>query len=166
MTSNTRELLRQNLEDPDQVSPEQRAAIESEGDFLLVACPGSGKTRTAGLRAAWWGLAEPPRTMAVTSYTNVAVDAIRAAAASAGLTMGEPHFCGTLHSLLLRFAFYPFGHLVMGCAETPRVVPDGQAWPVEVDDVWLGDNRYRADVSASTTAPTGPSMQRPSRRCL
>lgn len=137
------------------VSPEQRAAVEAEGDFLLVACPGSGKTRTAGLRAAWWGLDDPPRSIAVTSYTNVAVAEIRASAAEAGLILGEPHFCGTLHSLLLRFVFYPFGHLVMGCNETPRVVPDGQPPPVEINDVWLGDNRFWAKISDFHYQPDG-----------
>jgi DNA helicase II / ATP-dependent DNA helicase PcrA len=155
VTTPSRELLRQKLDDPEVVSPEQRAAVEKVGDFLLVACPGSGKTRTAGLCAAWWGLDEPPRSIAVTSYTNVAVDEIRASAAEVGLVLGEPHFCGTLHSLLLRFVFYPFGHLVMGCDGTPRVAPDGQAPPVEINDVWLGDNRYWAKVSDFHFRPDG-----------
>lgn len=155
MTSQSRDLLKEKLKDPVLVSPEQRAAVEAVGDFLLVACPGSGKTRTAGLRAAWWGLDEPPRSIAVTSYTNVAVDEIRASAAEAGLVLGEPHFCGTLHSLLLRFVFYPFGHLVMGCDGTPRVAPDGQAPPVEIDEVWLGDNRHRVNVVNFHFRPDG-----------
>lgn len=151
----SRQLLQDRLDDPDIVSPEQRAAIEAEGDFLLVACPGSGKTRTAGLRAAWWGLDDPPRRMAVTSYTNVAVGEIRVSAAEAGLVLGEPHFCGTLHSLLLRFVFYPFGHLVMGCDSTPIVVPDGQPPPVDINDVWLGDNRFWAKISDFHFRPDG-----------
>lgn len=146
MTSE-REVLATRLADDTQVSPQQRAAVEASGNFLLVACPGSGKTRTAGLRAAWWGLDDPERTVAVTSYTNVAVAEIRASAAASGLVLGEPHFCGTLHSLLLRFVFYPFGHLIMNCNQTPQVVPDGQPLPVEVNDVWLGDDRYWAKIA-------------------
>lgn len=155
MTSPSRESLKDKLDDSGLVSPEQRAAVEAAGDFLLIACPGSGKTRTAGLRAAWWGLDEPPRSVAVTSYTNVAVNEIRVSAAEAGLVLGEPHFCGTLHALLLRFVFYPFGHLVMGCDATPRVVPDGQAPPVEINDVWLGDNRFWAKISDFHFRPDG-----------
>lgn len=149
------ELLQDRLDDPDLVSPEQRAAIEAQGDFLLVACPGSGKTRTAGLRAAWWGLGDPPRRMAVTSYTNVAVGEIRASAAESGLVLGEPHFCGTLHALLLRFVFYPFGHLVMDSDRSPTVVPDGQPPPVDINDVWLGDNRFWAKISDFHFRPDG-----------
>jgi DNA helicase-2/ATP-dependent DNA helicase PcrA len=155
VTRTARDFLRERLEDPELVSAEQRAAVEAEGDFLLVACPGSGKTRTAGLRAAWWGLDEPPRSIAVTSYTNVAVGEIRASAAAAGLVLGEPHFCGTLHSLLLRFVFYPFGHLVMGCEEAPRVVPDAQPPPLEIKDVWLGDDRFWAPISNFHYRPDG-----------
>ncbi len=159
-----RDLLQERLEDPELVSPEQRAAVEADGDFLLVACPGSGKTRTAGLRAAWWGLDDPPRSMAVTSYTNVAVAEIRTSAAEAGLVLGEPHLCGTLHTLLLRFVFYPFGHLVMGCGETPRMMPDGQPPPVDINDVWLGDNRFWAKISDFHFRPDGTfdAQSRPS----
>ncbi|MGH2711493.1 MAG: UvrD-helicase domain-containing protein, partial [Actinomycetota bacterium] len=112
-------------------------------------------TRTAGLRAAWWGLDDQPRSTAVTSYTNVAVDEIRESAADAGLLLGEPHFCGTLHSLLLRFVFYPFGHLVMRCDETPRVLPDEQLPSVGINDVWFGDDRFWAKISSFHFRPDG-----------
>lgn len=143
------------LEDPDFVTEEQRRAVREERDFLLVACPGSGKTRTVGLRTAWWGLSDLPRKVAATSYTNVAVAEIRTVASQVGLRLSEPHFCGTLHSLLLRLVFYPFGHLVMGCAVPPRVVPDGQPLPLEIKDIWLGDDRFWAKVSDFHYRPDG-----------
>lgn len=155
VTVQARDRLQALLEDAELVSSEQRNAVKAEGDLLLVACPGSGKTRTVGLRSAWWGLSDPPRKVAATSYTNVAVAEIRVSASEAGLPLGEPHFCGTLHSLLLRLLFYPFGHLFMGCAALPRVLPDGQVPPVDVNDVWLGDNRFWAKVGDFHYRPDG-----------
>jgi hypothetical protein len=41
------------LDDEDRVSVEQRAVVMAERDIFALACPGSGKTRTVGLRLAW-----------------------------------------------------------------------------------------------------------------
>lgn len=141
------EHLKKLIEDQSWISEEQREAILADGNFILLACPGSGKTRTVGLRAARLGLANPPLSVAATSYTNVAVDEIRNSAREAGLIPAEPHFVGTLHSFLLRFVFYPFGHLVMGCSNVPVLIPDWQEHSVPVDDdVWLGDSKTWAKV--------------------
>jgi len=40
------------LDDEARVTAAQRAVVLHEGNFLLEACPGSGKTRTIGLRVA------------------------------------------------------------------------------------------------------------------
>jgi len=37
---------------PDDLNPEQEAAIEEPGSVFLVACPGSGKTRTLTYKIA------------------------------------------------------------------------------------------------------------------
>lgn len=127
------------------VTDEQRAAIEADGNFLLDACPGSGKTRTAGIRAAWLALSKGWK-VAATSYTNVAVAEIRAAAASSGAVLTGDHFSGTLHSLLLRYVFYPFGHLVMGCAGQATLVIDPPDCPITFDPIWVGDDAPRASL--------------------
>lgn len=127
------------------VTYEQRAAIQADGNFLLDACPGSGKTRTAGIRAAWLALSKGWR-VAATSYTNVAVAEIRGAAASSGAVLTGDHFSGTLHSLLLRYVFYPFGHLVMGCAGQATLVIDPGDCPIVFDPIWVGDDAPRASL--------------------
>jgi superfamily I DNA/RNA helicase len=110
------------LDDPKKISVAQRAAVEHPGNFFLSACPGSGKTRTVGVRTAWAAVDGEGRIIAATSYTNTAVRQIQEAAAAAGAPIAEPHFVGTLHSFLLRYVFYPFGHLVMGCEPPARLV--------------------------------------------
>ena len=100
------------LNDPERVTTEQREAVFAEGNFLLLACPGSGKTRTMGLRLAWAMLRPEPRRVSATTYTNVAVGELAAAAGRAGVPVAEPLFVGTLHSFLLRYVVYQFGHLV------------------------------------------------------
>lgn len=127
------------------VTDEQKAAIEADGNFLLDACPGSGKTRTAGIRAAWLALSKGWK-VAATSYTNVAVAEIRAASAFAGAVLTGDHFCGTLHSLLLRYVFYPFGHLVMECKGQPTLVIDPPDCPMSFDPIWVGDDAPRASL--------------------
>lgn len=107
-----------------------------EGNFLLEACPGSGKTRTIGQRAARISVDDTGLTVAAVSYTNVAVKEIRAAALSAGAPLAPPHFVGTLHRFLLRYVFYPFGSRVMGCAGPPRLRQETYRRD-EVEKVWL-----------------------------
>lgn len=110
------------LNDADKVSAAQRVVVEHPGNFFLSACPGSGKTRTVGVRLAWAAVDGQDRIIAATSYTNTAVRQIQEAAAAAGAPIAEPHFVGTVHSFLLRYVFYPFGHLVMGCDPPARLI--------------------------------------------
>jgi hypothetical protein len=134
------------LDDEEQVTTAQRAAVLHAGNFLLEACPGSGKTRTIGLRAAWISVEGAGRTVAAASYTNVAVDEIRRAAATAGAPIAKPHFVGTLHGFFLRFVFYPFGRLVMGCIGPPRLQQETYL-PSEADQVPLPKQRVPVPLS-------------------
>src|SRR5688500_7883187 len=94
--------------------PGQLEIVQHTGDLLVIACPGSGKTRTAGYRVArliaQHGDSYP---VAATSYTNVAIAEIRRICSGLGVTPASPHFMGTLHSFLLSFVFRPFARLVM-----------------------------------------------------
>jgi DNA helicase II / ATP-dependent DNA helicase PcrA len=139
------------LSDEERVSAAQRMAVYHEGNYTLTACPGSGKTRTVGLRAAWASVDGNGRMVAATSYTNVAVSEMRRAAVEAGAPLAEPHFVGTLHNFFLRYVYYPFGRLVMHCATRPRVVREsyersnevvhiGERFPLPI---WSFD--FRAD---------------------
>ncbi len=102
------------LDDEWQVTAAQRAAAMHEGNFLLEACPGSGKTRTIGQRAA-----------------RISVNGL-----AAGAPLAPPNFVGTLHRLFLRYVFYPFGSRVMGCAGPPRLQQETYRRD-ESEKVWL-----------------------------
>jgi hypothetical protein len=136
--SSVRQRIEAKLADRDFVSDQQRAVIEHSGNFFLLACPGSGKTRTAGVRVAWKAVTEPTARIAVASYTNVAVEQITGVAThELGVVLGPEHFLGTLHNFLLRYVYYPFGHLVMSCQGAPVVIGKDWDWP----KVRLGDAR-------------------------
>lgn len=116
------------VNDDRHVSASQRAAALHPGRFFLNACPGSGKTRTVGVRLAYWsgtvdGQIDRPRRVAATSYTNTAVGEIRCAAARAGVLLEDESFTGTLHRFLMRYVARPFGGRVMGSDRPPRVIP-------------------------------------------
>ena len=130
-----RERVQALLDDPERVSAEQRAVVLADRDVFALACPGSGKTRTVGLRLAWACVDGLGRRAAATSYTNIAVEEMQRAAAEAGVAIGPEHFVGTLHSFLLRYVVYPFGHLEMGCQGCPRIVMDTRRSAVDVDEV-------------------------------
>ncbi|MGH2715861.1 MAG: UvrD-helicase domain-containing protein [Thermoleophilaceae bacterium] len=150
------------IADPANVSAHQRVAVEHPGDVFLNACPGSGKTRTVGVRLAWWSVNPEeidgqtrPRRIAALSYTNVAVDEIAAAAETAGAPVSEPDFLGTLHRFLLRYVVRPFGMKCMSCTEPPRLVTDPRTRSETVSfrdgwvqrDVSIWDLHHRADGS-------------------
>jgi DNA helicase II / ATP-dependent DNA helicase PcrA len=134
------------------LTEDQLRAVESAGHFFLLSCPGSGKTRSAGVRFAH--LASQGTRVAGTSYTNVGIEQIR------GVVSGDLHyvvppecFLGTLHRLLLHYCFFPFGHLVMGCSRTPRLLPDqGPGWP---EVIFGGNARVRMPISGFHFKPDG-----------
>jgi superfamily I DNA/RNA helicase len=157
------------LDDQELVTAAPRAAVMHHGDLLLEACPGSGKTRTIGLRVARISVDGTGRTVAAVSYTNVAVREIRHAAAHAGAPIAEPHFVGTLHSFFLRYVFYPFGRLVMACIGPPRLQGEsyrrGEAdeirFPRQRVGVGLSRFEFRADgrlVVPEARLPVGMAM--------
>jgi DNA helicase-2/ATP-dependent DNA helicase PcrA len=133
------------------VTPEQATAVIHRGNFFLVACPGSGKTRTAGARVAT--LVRDGKRVAATSYTNVGAEAIgRALSKELETPVPGASYLGTLHGFLLRFVYYPFGHLVMKCKSRPRVIGATAKWD---DVIFDGDNSKRAPISAFRFLPDG-----------
>lgn len=126
-----------------ELTDEQRLAVQHTGNFSLLARPGSGKTRVVGLRLAL-AAADQSRSIAVTSYTNVAVEEVHAVVARAGIVVGSKHYVGTLHGLLLDYIVRPHGHLVRDGKVGPlRIRHDdwvgGRGWPV----VKLGGDRNK-----------------------
>ncbi len=139
------------LREPGFLTAHQLRAVRADRDIFLTACPGSGKTRAAGVRVA--RLAEDGRRVAACSYTNVGVEQIRHVLAD---DLRQPldarHFVGTLHSFLLRYVLYPFGHLATASQQTPRLIGDEAGWR---DVLFSGNNRIRLPVSRFRYRPDG-----------
>jgi superfamily I DNA/RNA helicase len=100
----------------------QQEVVDADSDFLLLACPGSGKTRSAAARVARLAGTLGVK-VAACSYTNIGADRI-------GKMLGAPlapeHFLGTVHGFLLRYVVYPFAHLA-GAERGPEI--RGGDWP-------------------------------------
>lgn len=126
----------------------QQAIVDAPGNFLLLACPGSGKTRSAAARVARLARDEGEK-VAVCSYTNVGVERIGGAVARAGVVFDREHFLGTLHGFLLRYVLFPFGHL-LGAEQGPSLRWSG--WP---DEIVGGDQRKRIPLDAFRRDPDG-----------
>lgn len=87
-------------------------------NIFLKSCPGSGKTETVGLKAAysiqnWQGL---PGGIAVLTFTNNAATEIRQRVSQFnGIEKTEyPHYIGTIDSWLHGYIANPFAHLITG----------------------------------------------------
>jgi DNA helicase-2/ATP-dependent DNA helicase PcrA len=152
------------VDNPSITSAEQAAAVKHVGNCFLSACPGAGKTRTVGLRLAYHAAFHPDDSLAAVSHTNTAIDAIHAAAREL-TAVPEHYWVGTLHSFLLRYVVYPFGHLYMGCTDVPQVAGDERDWPDDIPDVAAHDDYPGCRVKAwKFDVHLGPRLtyQRPS----
>ncbi|MBO9508299.1 ATP-dependent helicase [Thalassospira sp. A3_1] len=97
------------------LTPEQKRAVEHDGNIILSACPGSGKTRV--IIAKLLQLAEQvegsPRSIACITYTNAAVDEIEERVKQVGSnTLFERCEIATIHAFCLRFILRPYCWLV------------------------------------------------------
>ncbi len=142
------------------LTAQQQAVVDADGNVLLLACPGSGKTRSAAERAARL-VSTPGTKVAICSYTNVGAERIgRVLANELGVALGREHFLGTIHKFLHRYVLRPYAHLLG--AERGPFVHEGGGWPdLRVHD----DNkqritldRFRCDASGQlvvTQIPRG-----------
>jgi superfamily I DNA/RNA helicase len=130
-----------------ELTPAQQLVVDHEGDLLLLACPGSGKTRAAAARVARLA---GERHLAVCSYTNVGAERIaKVLRDDFDVVLGPEHFLGTIHNFLLRYVLYPFASL-KSCKGRPHVRDGG--WP----DIPVGGNqKKRISIDAFRCAPDG-----------
>jgi DNA helicase II / ATP-dependent DNA helicase PcrA len=162
LTATQRRVL-ERVDNPFITTREQAAAVKHDGDFFLSACPGAGKTRTVGLRLAYHAAFHPDISVAATSHTNTAIEAIQTAAREL-TSLPDHYWVGTLHSFLLRYVVYPFGALYMGCSELPQVAAEDRDWPDDIPDVAAHDDYPGCRVKAwKFDAHPGPrfTYQRP-----
>lgn len=90
---------------------EQLDAVTFQGNMLLTACPGSGKTRTLVSRIAW-SLGEDvwvhgKRRIIAITYTNVAAETILERLDALGVD-SENLWIGTIHSFCLDWILKPY----------------------------------------------------------
>ncbi|ELB2963266.1 ATP-dependent helicase [Vibrio parahaemolyticus] len=98
------------------LTKEQRAAVEYNGDLLLTACPGSGKTKTLVSKLAYMvknkdDLGIKKRKIIALTYTNIAADTITERLLSFGIA-DKSIWVGTIHSFCLQWIIKPNVNLV------------------------------------------------------
>src|SRR5262245_6159953 len=91
----------------------QWKAYESEGNCVILAGPGSGKTKTLTVKLARM-LAEdvrPPRGIACITYNNQCARELRRRLAALGVEDGRRAAIGTLHSFCLQHVVLPYARI-------------------------------------------------------
>ena len=132
------------------LTEQQTLVVETDGNFLLLACPGSGKTYSAAERTAKLIRTRGAK-VAVCSYTNVGAERIGSVLEKdLGIVLPQQHFLGTIHKFLLQYVVNPFAHL-LGAEKGPHIL-EGGGWPqVRVND----DNAQRISIDNFRRTPDG-----------
>ena len=95
------------------LNPKQRAAYEAEGNTVLLAGPGSGKTATLVLRVArLLDEISAPRGLACLTYSTEAAREFERRLSAYGIHSGGRLFMGTVHAFCLAQVLRPFSHLL------------------------------------------------------
>ncbi|WP_313903220.1 ATP-dependent helicase [Rhizobium leguminosarum] len=97
------------------LTSEQREAVEYDGDLLLTACPGSGKTRVilAKLLTLADQVVGTPQFIGCITYTNAAVDEIETRLRTYGNnTIADRCEISTIHAFCLQFILRPYSWLL------------------------------------------------------
>lgn len=91
------------------LNEEQRDAITEEGNVFLVACPGSGKTRTLTYKIAYElsRLQNKKQFIAAITYTNRAADEIHDRIEQLGVDTSQL-WIGTIHAFCLEWILKPY----------------------------------------------------------
>lgn len=91
------------------LNSEQRAALEAKGDVLVIACPGSGKTRTLihKIASELSQISSHREFVVALTYTHVAAEEIRDRVEAMGLDTTQL-WVGTIHSFCLNWILRPY----------------------------------------------------------
>ncbi|AVX40777.1 Superfamily I DNA or RNA helicase (plasmid) [Carboxydocella thermautotrophica] len=94
------------------LSQEQKEIVEFNGNCLVIACPGSGKTRTLVAKIAYEANRIPFNTkIAAITYTNNAANEISSRLEELGVDENS-YWAGTIHSFCLQWILHPFAGLL------------------------------------------------------
>ncbi|MGE8448231.1 MAG: UvrD-helicase domain-containing protein [Comamonas sp.] len=95
--------------DAGELNAEQAAAVEETSSVLLVACPGSGKTRTLTYKIAYeLSRRTDKRLIVAITYTHRAADEIQDRIEGMGVD-SSGLWIGTIHSFCLEWILKPYG---------------------------------------------------------
>ncbi|QHE83380.1 UvrD-helicase domain-containing protein [Hydrogenophaga sp. BPS33] len=95
--------------DASELNPEQAAAVEEPLSVFLVACPGSGKTRTLTYKIAYeLSRRTDKRIVVAITYTHRAADEIQERIEALGVDT-TALWIGTIHSFCLEWIIKPYG---------------------------------------------------------
>lgn len=108
------------------LTDEQKNFLGANGNIVLHACPGSGKTFVVAQKLMQYisGWSRPHQGVAVLSFTNVASEEIQKqenALVSGGFQIDYPHFVGTLDSFINSFILLRFGYLLLESPQRPTI---------------------------------------------
>ena len=95
--------------DARELNSEQAAAVEEPASALLIACPGSGKTRTLTYKIAYeLSRSTNKRFVVAITYTHRAADEIQERIEDLGVDTSSL-WIGTIHSFCLEWIIKPYG---------------------------------------------------------
>jgi superfamily I DNA/RNA helicase len=110
-----------------ELTEEQKKFLSTNGDVVLHACPGSGKTAVVAQKFMQyldhWDRAH--QGVAVLSFTNVASEEIKRQTyefSSKAFMVDYPHYVGTLDSFINNFILLRFGYLFLSPYKRPIIV--------------------------------------------
>lgn len=108
--------------DPRDLNPEQAAAVIEPSSIFLIACPGSGKTRTLTYKIAYeLSRRTDKRLVIAITYTHRAADEIQERIEDLGVdTSGL--WIGTIHAFCLEWILKPYGIYLPRLAHGYRVI--------------------------------------------
>lgn len=114
-------------------NPEQWAAYQSVGNVVILAGPGSGKTKTITIKLArlLHEDVRPPRGVAALTYNTESARELKRRLSSLGVEESSRVFIGTIHGFCLKHLISPFAELAGLAIPMPLEVASRN----EVEDV-------------------------------
>lgn len=111
-------------------NPEQWAAYESRGNCVMLAGPGSGKTKTLTTKLARLLHEEIkfPQGVVCVTYSAECARELKQRLSHLGVEENSRVFIGTVHGFCLKHVVAPFAHLAAIELPRPLVIPDQKKW--------------------------------------
>jgi len=133
---------------------QQKKAVRKTGNTVVLAGPGSGKTATLVVKAAYLltDVIAPPRGLACITYNNEAVAEFRRRLELLDIKSSGRVFLGTVHSFCLNCIIRPFGALAGSTAADSQIAPQNIATQLLVKAAnQIGPDAHPYDLQETIT---------------